>query len=334
MKKKINPTAVGIFLVGAMALIAMGIMVFGTGELFSRKQKAVIYFRGSVSGLQVGAPVKYQGVVVGAVKSLHLWYDTKTNTPTVPVVIEISQKQLSGYTSQTVSNQTLSQIESGVAEGLRAKLEMESMVTGVLYVGLDMAPARKGYTPNIAGLFPDYPVIPSIETTMDTIMTAVSQAGERLAKVDLEGISTEAKNLLTSLNEKVGALDTKEISGNIVALTRRGRELLEDENLKQSFVKLNATMEDVEAFAEKLNGTGGESLDELKLSLQQISSAVHGLEEAVAEAKDMIAPNSRLRVQTMNSLDELGQAARAIRELADYLQRNPNALVTGKKKPE
>jgi primosomal protein N' len=67
MGKKANPTIIGLFVVGAIALAIVGVIVFGSGRFFKHTEAFVMFFPGSVNGLSVGAQVKFKGVDVGSV---------------------------------------------------------------------------------------------------------------------------------------------------------------------------------------------------------------------------------------------------------------------------
>ena len=75
MSRKVNKTAIGVFVVGALILLMVAIVVFGSGNLFKQTNKFVLYFDGSVKGLSIGAPVVFRGVSIGTVKDISLIYD-------------------------------------------------------------------------------------------------------------------------------------------------------------------------------------------------------------------------------------------------------------------
>jgi paraquat-inducible protein B len=79
MGRRSNPTLIGAFIVGAVALIVIGLLVFGRGQLFTEKRTYVLYFDGSVKGLNVGAPVDFQGVKIGSVTDIKVQYLPQTN---------------------------------------------------------------------------------------------------------------------------------------------------------------------------------------------------------------------------------------------------------------
>ena len=94
MNKKISPTLIGAFVVGAVALIVIAILVFGSGRLFRQSRDFVLYFDNSVNGLRVGAPVKFKGVEVGSVKNILLQLGTGQQVDKIPVIIEIDLEKL------------------------------------------------------------------------------------------------------------------------------------------------------------------------------------------------------------------------------------------------
>ena len=141
MNKKISPAVIGAFVLGAMVLIVAAILVFGSGQLFRRTKDFVLYFDNSVNGLRVGAPVKLKGVTIGSVLDIRLQLEKGAQVDKIPVIIEIDLEKLTskGATAAAAVNpEGLHNLIVG--RGLRGQLEMESLVTGLLYVALDFFP--------------------------------------------------------------------------------------------------------------------------------------------------------------------------------------------------
>ena len=143
MNKKISPAMIGAFVLGAVALIVIAILVFGSGRLFRQTREFVLYFEHSVNGLRIGAPVKIKGVEIGSVKDIRLLVGQGTAGDKIPVIIEIDLKKLTRR-GATVAAETAVDPEAMqkviVDRGLRGQLDMESLVTGLLYVALDFFP--------------------------------------------------------------------------------------------------------------------------------------------------------------------------------------------------
>src|SRR3984885_2404132 len=150
MSKKVNKTVIGMFVVGALVLLMAAIVVFGSGELFKRTNKFVLYFDGSVKGLAVGAPVMFRGVSIGTVKDISLIYDSKAGTITLPVIVEIEQDRIQGAPSFG----ELDGAKKMIALGLRANLEVQSFLTGQLMISFDFYPDRPAILRSIIKGYP------------------------------------------------------------------------------------------------------------------------------------------------------------------------------------
>src|SRR5580698_9026498 len=147
MSKKIHKTVIGVF-------------VFGSGDLFKRTNKFVLYFDGSVKGLAIGAPVMFRGVSIGTVKDISLIYDSKAGTIMLPVVVEIEQDRIQG----ALSFGELDGARKMIALGLRGNLEVQSFLTGQLMISFDFYPQRPA---KLRGLVNQYPELPTLPTSPD-----------------------------------------------------------------------------------------------------------------------------------------------------------------------
>ena len=143
MNKKMSPAVIGAFVLGAVALVVIAILVFGSGRLFRQTRNFVLYFDNSVNGLRVGAPVKLKGVEIGSVKDIRILVGQGTASDKIPVVIEIDLKKLTRRGAAVAAETTVdpeAMQKVIVDRGLRGQLDMESLVTGLLYVALDFFP--------------------------------------------------------------------------------------------------------------------------------------------------------------------------------------------------
>ena len=134
MSKPANKTMIGLFVLGAIALVVVAIVTLGSGKLFKRTTTAVCYFEGSVGGLNEGSPVVFRGVKIGTVKDIAFRFDPKKVHVTIPVFIELEQRR-KGVTKEEIVD-TYKQL---IDRGLKAQLEMQSIVTGQLQVALDLS---------------------------------------------------------------------------------------------------------------------------------------------------------------------------------------------------
>jgi paraquat-inducible protein B len=160
MIKKTNKTVIGMFVVGAVALLIASILVFGSGKIFSQSDRYVLFFDGSVKGLSVGAPVIFRGVKIGNVSAVSLTYDLKTQEVLIPVVIDIELSRIKGIPEAP----GYPNYEAFIKQGLRAKLEVQNFITGQLMIGLDFYPQRPQ---KLYGLTSDYPELPALPISPD-----------------------------------------------------------------------------------------------------------------------------------------------------------------------
>ena len=157
MSKRANPKLIGGFVLGAIALVIIGLLAFGSGQYFAPKGRAVLYFAGSLAGLDVGSPVTFRGVKVGTVTKIVIQYDTREQKLRIPVFIEINPEKfqiITGKRSET-------DIKELVQRGLRAQLQVQSLVTGQTSVDFDFYPDTPIHLVAVETAEMELPTIPS-----------------------------------------------------------------------------------------------------------------------------------------------------------------------------
>ncbi|MGI9568536.1 MAG: MlaD family protein, partial [Desulfobulbia bacterium] len=87
MAKQANKMMIGGFVVIAVIILAASIVVFGSGRFFKKSQEYIMYFEGSLKGLDVGSLVLFQGVQIGTVKNIILRADMSKAETERPVII-------------------------------------------------------------------------------------------------------------------------------------------------------------------------------------------------------------------------------------------------------
>ena len=176
MSKPASKTVIGIFVVGAIALVVIAIVILGSGKFFKRTFTVVCFFQGSVGGLNEGSPVVFRGVKIGSVKDIVLRADSEKLTFTIPVYIEIEPAK---FTVTGPRPKQLGQnLKTFIDRGLRATLETQSIVTGQMQVSLDFYPEKPA---KFVGLDAETPEIP-------TIRTAMQELTEKVEKIPIDEI--------------------------------------------------------------------------------------------------------------------------------------------------
>ena len=150
MGAKANPTVIGAFIVGAVALMIAAILIFGKGKLFTPTITIVMFFEGSVNGLNEGAPVKFRGVDIGTVREVQALYNPTDYTGKVKVVTEIEPRRWSEVMDGVIVASSAEErgpedFQNLIDQGFRGQLQLQSFVTGLLYVELNFHPGTEAH---------------------------------------------------------------------------------------------------------------------------------------------------------------------------------------------
>jgi len=160
MSKKANKTAIGVFVVGSAALLVIAVLVFGSGALFRQSDKYILFFNGSVKGLSVGAPVIFRGVKIGTVRDISLIYDRKIQDVLIPVIIDVELSRVKGAPEKI----GYPEYDLLIKQGLRARLEIQSFITGQLMISFDFYPDKPA---KLCGIIKQYPELPTLPISPD-----------------------------------------------------------------------------------------------------------------------------------------------------------------------
>jgi paraquat-inducible protein B len=326
MKNKANPTAIGLFMIGAIVLTVIGVAALASSAWLEDRTTFVSYFPESVNGLERGAPVKFQGVTVGSVTELMIQIDPTDRTATVPVRYELDVKRLTTGRGTYIALDDSEVLEQQVATGLRAQLQLESIVTGQLYIELSYRsdPAPPTRTARIG----DHPEIP---TTPSLLAAFGSEGGSLVASV-LE--------ILGQVNDMLDELEVAELSEAVVASAQAVEELVTSEDLQGAMAEIpelaasmGRTLEKTEAMVERL----GQAIDPLQLqaegTLEELGRTLQSARMTLEESRGLISSDTGVGYRLEQALTSLAEAAEALRVLAVTLERNPDMLIRGTPPP-
>lgn len=140
MSRRANPKLIGGFVIGAVALMVVAALVFGTFTFFQNTRRFVVFFEGSVEGLTVGSPVLFRGVPIGTVTQVTIRYNREKNDLSIPVIVEINSGVIEGWDPDESGPFNTTRYRKLLDKGLRARLESTSLVTGQKAVQLEFFP--------------------------------------------------------------------------------------------------------------------------------------------------------------------------------------------------
>lgn len=322
MGRKANPALVGAFVVGAIALAVVGLVVFGSGQMFKHTFKFVCFFPGAVDGLNIGAPVKFKGVEIGSVTDIRLRLEGQKAVDAlqvsqgvrIPVMIEIDNDKLVGRGTKGL--QDPGRLKHTIDLGLRAQLASQSLVTGLLFVQLDFKPDTEA----TLVLPPDSELreIPTIPTSMEQIQSAAQQIIHKLEDMHFEELVKSATETVDGINKVV----------NSPGLQRT------IEALPETVANINQAVTSLRDLTVSLDHKEGPLLESVKVTSDKTGAALEQARATLQSLQALIDPNAPLANRLISSLQEISDAARSVRLLADYLERNPSAVVRGKEVPE
>ncbi|MDP3207978.1 MAG: MlaD family protein [Rhodoglobus sp.] len=208
MKTKVSPSIVGAFVIGAMVLAVGALFSFGGVNFFSKPQRFVVFFDESVHGLDQGSQVKLRGVRVGRVIDLNIRYDAQRNHSVIAVICEFSKNVLSDERGEPIDVSDRAELQAMIDRGLRARLEVQALATGMLFVGLNfMDPKEHPPTPGVSD--PRYLVVPFVSSAIVEFQASITEILSNLKKIDFAGISKGLTALLTDIPKRLDAVDLK-----------------------------------------------------------------------------------------------------------------------------
>lgn len=360
MSKRANPTVVGGFVVGALALLVVGVVVFGSGAVLRERVQVVAFFTGNVRGLQEGSAVEFRGVRVGSVKQIRLLLDVDSNELLIPVYMELETRSLvlSGSTKHANTAEAIPFLDELVAQGLRARLDLKSIVTGQLAVGLDMHPDSEIVRIDAVDDAYELPTVPS---TLDRVVQA-------LQSLPLQEIAAKLINTLDRTNDLIGDEKLATVLRDGAATAADARQLMADlrTHIKPTLEDARETLLETRTALRELGGHATTTLGDYSVLARNTTNKVNSLANtmqkaltelgdirasldariapvarsaettlgeargALANARTLLAEDSRTQYNLNVALEELAAAARSLRIMADYLEQNPDALIKGK----
>ena len=356
MAKQASKTVIGVFVVGSIAMLIAAVIIFGSGDLFKKRIKFVMFFEDSVKGLAVGAPVIWRGVQVGSVSSIVLQANPKNLTIDVPVVIEFDPDRIEIEGKR--SGNPGEELKRLIAKGLRAQLGIQSFVTGSSMIQLEFLPK----TPvRLTGLEKRYPEIPTVRSAMDKL-------ADKLENLPFEKIVTKLGDILETLDTLLKDPEIKEMVHNLNGASKKLDQVLDnadklvlnaDSQVKTVAGNLNnkmnalsdgmqTTLADARTLlkgaSKDLNGVSSDAgkvlqdidveikplMKEIQAVLISAKKAMDGATNTLVTVDGFVGDRSDTRRKLNRTLDEFSAAAESLKSLMDYLERHPNALLMGK----
>jgi paraquat-inducible protein B len=269
-----------------------------TEKTFVTRNYYLLHFTSSVRGLVPEAPVEFRGIQIGQVVDLKLEFDPAKNTFDIPVLIFIEPERIAVKGGGELPQQSNRRLETFVERGLRAQLRSGNIVTGQQFVALDFFPDAP---PAKMGREGPYPSIPTMPSQIEEIGVKFNQLIAKLDKVPIEQIGNDMRDTIQG-----------------------AKRLTNSPELTEALKSLNATVKELQRLTADLRTR----------TTPEVNATLEQARKSLAAAESAMSANSPLQNRLLITLDELGRAAGALRNLVDYLERNPQSLLTGKEAPQ
>jgi paraquat-inducible protein B len=293
-------------------------------KTYTEKTRWLLNFSGSVRGLTVGSPVEFRGIPIGQVLDINMEYDAKDRTFRIPVLIEIDQERVKVTGDMDLSNRKKLN-DYLVEQGMRAQLKTGSLITGQLFVELDFHPGAPPAKINWEGRYPQMPTVPA---PMEEITTSLTQLLKKFEKLPIEQIGSDLRDTVQGAKQLVASAELQEAVAALNQTLKQAQQFTAALNqviapeLKSAVSNLNETLKRTRMLAQNFDAS---VVPELGATLQQAQSTLKSINGSVSK-------DSPLYYELLRVFKELTEAARSFRVMADYLERNPDALIYGKGK--
>jgi paraquat-inducible protein B len=333
MSKKSNPTLIGGFVVGAVLLIALAFSILGGSELLQQRLQYVTYFEGSVKGLRVGANVLFRGVRIGYVTDISLIGDAETFEFVTPVTIRILPDALTitrdGRAIGDASRVPV-RIEELIEAGLRSQLGVESFVTGQLLVELDLKPNSELV---FRGINPPYQEIPSVSSEIREVLASLQGWFEEFSEnVDVGELGRSLQSALVGLEQLTNSEDLRKAIAGFDRLVNSDDAQSLAGDLRTTIADARLAVDEFRGAVNGLQENFGPLGAELSSTLQTLDDTLLDGQQIINAAAGQIADDSEIAVELSRTLADLREAARALRVFLEFLERNPESLLRGKRK--
>ncbi len=265
----------------------------------------VVDFDSSTRGLRPGAPVEFRGIRLGSVTDVRLRTDLAAHQALIRVQFTLEPQRVEGMALGLDTDEAYERIDAYVQEGLRAQLATGNLLTGELYIELDFQQGLPAAGLDRSG---DVPLMPSVPTELQAITASVTGLLTRLAELPLE-----------------------EIVGNLARITSSLDSLASSPELATSLADFSAAAGDLRSLMDELSGNAAPLLGSAQATLRSLRSAIEQSERTLGEVDAFLGEGSTTQFQVERVLQELTAAARSIRSFADALERDPGAIIRGRR---
>jgi paraquat-inducible protein B len=318
MSKPTNTIAIGAFVTGALIIFFSLAFYLGGGAFKKNTYTAVMVFDGSVKGLKIGAPVAFKGVQIGEVAKIGLVLDTDSYEVLMPVEVRISEDRI----KKIGSNRDEDSFEHLLKRGMRAQLQLQSLLTGLLYIQLDFHPDSKQ---NYFSYETEFTQVPTIPTDLERI-------SRNLQNLDFGKLFEGIESSVAAIDKILNDPETQALTGNVNQTLAAVRELgvrLESE-IETLSPGVNSLVHNADETMVQLNRELPVLSADTQVTLEQLTATLATAQTALEGMDYILSDDSAVLYDIRAAAKDLGAAGRALQSLAETLETQPESLLKGK----
>ena len=321
MRLRLNPLLLGAFITGAVIIVIVAFLGLGPVSLFHPVGHFIFYLPNSSQEVGEGSAVSLDGVQVGEVERIRVYYDAGKHESFVGVICRINKDVLTdvqGHFIRLTDQRTLNKL---VSEGLFARVQTTGLV-GAKYVEL-------GFDPPVAPVAmtglprSSYPVVPTVPSAMSQLTGNITGILSDIHRIDFESIVKQINGVLLSVQGQVGELETNRLTDHISDAAQSLGQFVNSSNLHDAVARIQDAAANFQTLVTNLNV-------QVQPATANLNATLVSARQSVQALQDFLTLRNQLGEQTQDLLEQLNQTARAIEQLSDFLQKHPNALITGR----
>ena len=319
MNARTRPRLVGLFVLGALALVVVGVAAISSGRMFAQWRTWVVFLPGSAGGLKEGAPVTMRGVQIGQVRDLDIFFLGKGHQVGIMVTINVRRGSIKTLTGEKMvaSLSDAEVVRQQVAEGLRAQLKSSSPIAGQKSIDLDFMPDRPA---RFSGVDAPYPEVPTAPTGMEMLNDKIEATLKQISDLPIDEVVKQLRDTLASAQNLLDSGDLRGAIRNLsVALATANRTL---EAAGKTVGGIDGLVSDLRTTTTTTNDT----MKSLQTSVDQLNRTLATVDRNVERTADT-------QLEAAQTLDEMRELMKSLRFLVDDLQQHPEALLQGKVEP-
>lgn len=311
MKKDTKALLIGLFVSLSLSLVVAIVFLLGSRTWWAPVERYILFFDQSINGLNIGSKVKFRGVPIGEVESVMIRaQNQRADSSAIPVVIRLNTNRIQHKLDQQGDPVSPASFSGFVEQGLVGQLGLESFITGLLFVELSFdAQAARSWRPHLR-VTETVQEIPTLPSSLDEITEDLAQLINRLRQINFEQLDQSMASVLAEAQRVLVGIQPEQLSKSILAMESAFSAI---ESTAHSFQIEEGSLE---TYLDDLTG--------------QLKQTLSGLDQLLLDFKGFIEADSTLSVELSHTLREFGRSAQSVRRLAEYLERNPRALLSGR----